>query len=295
MTAPDLKLWLVVLTLASQIAVFSFWAPYREWRRVRALEARYPREEYALAYRSTGQKPLWLRRLFAVLHALVGFGSIAFALTAPFELESMLSLMLYVLIAQLVVIVIDGLRAILIRRELRAGAQPAVRTAELRPRRIGDYVPMWLIAPAFVAWAVFAAVTTYALPRVQELVFWLTLPLVLVNVWLLVRMIQRIRGVLGFLRADPFMQAGDRRKVGQLHAGQLFRGSIICSVVTSITLLGHTDVVHVDRAYLAIGLSLYLQFGLVCLSIWLRRFYARVDFSAYRLDLPPRPANAPPI
>jgi hypothetical protein len=108
-------------------------------------------------------------------------------------------------------------------------------------------------------------------------------------VLLLVRIVQRMRGFLTFQRADPYMTPPDRLKVGQMHASRLFRVSTIYSVLASILLLEASGKAYIDGTYVAVALSVYLQFGFVLVGLWLRKFYAEVDFDAYREGPPSGP------
>ena len=188
------------------------------------------------------------------------------------------------LLVQLLPLYIALPLAIRINRDLRSMPPPSPRSAELRKWRVTDFIsPLWIglgIAVGVLSVACAVAVHLYR-PGTQGIIF--------TGIVSGVVLLFMSHAVFGFgqaitTRADPFMSQADTFRVRQRVYRTLFVGNPAFGALLTLSLLHNSGLVHIDVAYLFMGLSVICQLsGLDLVSRQNRDLDTR-DFSVYRAD-----------
>ena len=157
---------LVTPVFAAQIMVLSIWAPFQLHEAYSRLKHQYPPSDYPRLYpvapltneRFTSM--LLVVRLVIVLASMTLFAVELFAGRGPHTLARTL---VWSLLAQSVPALMRLPWQLALARAFRAMPPPPVRSAELRPTRLTEFVPLPLIAAGMAAAAasMVGAVTLY--------------------------------------------------------------------------------------------------------------------------------------
>ena len=283
----DYQFLLIAVVFAAQVAVLSFYAPIR-WQQYHAqLFKRYPREEYPRLHPLPKEE---LERKFAIfrpMHLIIGAGAILTFLGALIYADSfrgLAGLMQMCLFVQLLPLYIALPLAIRIKQGLSSMSPPSARSVELRKWRVTDFIsPLWIglgIAVGALSLACAVAVYLYR-PDTQGIVF-----TGIVSGVVLLAMSHALFGSGQAIttRADPFMSQADTFRVRQRIYRTLFVGNPAFGALLTLSLLHNAGLVHIDVAYLFVGLSFICQlYGLDLVSRQNRDLITR-DFSVYRAD-----------
>ena len=276
----------IAVVFASQIAVLSFFTPYRR-RKIHALMTMsYPPSEYPRLYPVAKERMNRMLAFFKPVHFAIGVGSIVtlFAGLAFAESpEQFGRWMFYCLTLQVLPMYVSLPWAIKVQRAFRAMPPPSVRSAELRQWRVNDFVSPFWITLGLVGQALALTCTAVAYihqPDTLRLVIFSSL----VSVLLLLRMSYVLLGPAPLMRPDPYMAPADTFRLRQRRFKMLFRGGAVMGAYIALMLLYSAQLLHFDFGFIWAGVSIVFQLlGLALVSAQGRDLNTR-DFTVYRPD-----------
>jgi len=287
---PDFTWFLIAAVFGSQVIVLSFLTPLRRRRNFARLLTHYPPEEYPRLYPVPKQQ--MQRRLSRVMPLHYAVGAIA-ALTLVIGLKHQVGSLelsrrlLCCLMAQMLPAYLNTPWMIKVARQFRAMPPPAVRSAQLRPWRICDFVsPLWIgIGLGAQLLALGSAVIAY-LHRSQALL--VAAFCTILSSALLLRMLWRLLGRAAFPRSDPYMSAPDLFRARQLRFRLLFQGGAALGVYLAFVVLNQAQLVHLDFRYVIAAVSVAVQLIWFASVAAQGRALATRDFSVYRAETGPQ-------
>jgi hypothetical protein len=286
MTLSDSRTVVAVAAALTQIVLFSFLLPWLRWRRLVRIKHRYPLAEHPRLHRMFGATSGPAHHFTQILAPLIGFLGLSLLVWALRSATPPITLARWAYLFMLVQLVpfLPHLPLYLrVRRALRTQPPPVVRTAELSPRRITNYVSTLDIALALCGEGAFAIVCALYLPAFSGRILAGTVALVVINVLLLARIFYRLRGNLRFHTADTRMSTQDRKMIGSFQMRVLFRYVTGYSVLSSIVVLTGAGKVS-DPVYVFVVPSLFIQMVFLFFSIATSRFSETVDLSVYQVN-----------
>jgi hypothetical protein len=292
----DVTTGLVAATFAAQILVISFIVPARFRRYLALMFERYPEREFPRLYPISRRR---MERLMAVhkrLHLVVGIaGVVALTLGAFYarNVTKLAGVMVGYMLVQYVPVLFRLAWTIRLARAFRAMPLPNVRTVELRQWRAVDFVSPLAIGAGLSGsgMALLMAAFTYSQALVGR---GAALYSVIVNGWMLFRMLYVLFTPVAFGRTDPFMSQADVFQARRQRFRLLFVGGACLGAYFSFLLLYVAGLVRLELAYVCAG------FSILCQAMFLRAVSAtfrsldRRDFSVYRAEDGIRPAELLP-
>ncbi|HTV79876.1 MAG TPA: hypothetical protein VMF03_16610 [Steroidobacteraceae bacterium] len=286
-----IQIVLIAVVFAAQIFVLSFLTPVRRHHFWALMFTRYPPGEYPRLYPIPRERIQRRLAFFRPMHRIIGVGAaiaLAVGLIKGVPAWELASWMLYCMVVQILPLYIGLPWSMKLIRAYRAMPPPSVRSAQLRPWRITDFVSPLLICLGLVAITAALACSVLAYRhRPQSLV--MVLLCGGASGLLLIQMLRLVVGPLPVVRVDPYMSDADTFRIRQTRFRNSFRGGMIFGLYFALIQLYFTHLIRFDLAYLAIGISLFFQlFGLRITSYQGRDLETR-DFSVYRADGNPQP------
>lgn len=283
-SAPTL---LVTTVFAAQILVLSVLVPYQFHRAYTTRKKRYPPSAYPRLYPVAPGEDERFNAILAVLRLVVVVASAArFAVDLVEDRgpAALARTMILVALAQAV----PGLLWLAWQRRLarafRAMPAPSVRSAELRPSRLTEFVPFPLIA-AGIAGSAISLVSAIALYRTDPDHSWLiSLYVLAVSGWLLLRMLMALRAPASMPRPDPYMTDADVFRARRQRLRALFAYSAVAGAAFTLVLLFRAGKLPVDIVTMSIGSSILAQVIIFSAArVVLQRLAVR-DASVYRAE-----------
>jgi hypothetical protein len=283
----DYQILLIAIVFASQIIVFSFYAPMR-WQQYHArLFEKYPPEQYPRLHPLPREE---LERKFAhfrPLHLIIGVGAALVFLGAFIYADSARGLagpMVMCLLAQVMLPLYIALPLELrIQKGLSSMPPPSPRSVELRKLRVTDFIsPMWVgLGLAMQALSLACAVAMFVYRPGTMGIF----PALIGSGVVLLAMGFALFGHrFVAARADPFMSHADTFRVRQRNYRGLFVIGAAFGAWGTFTLLYNAGLLQFDVAYWFVIFSVISQiYGLALVSERKRDLNTR-DFSVYRDD-----------
>ena len=286
--APDVQIVLIAVLFGSQVFVLSFFTPRRSRQYYALMFARYPPQEYPRLYPVPREK--MERRLALVMPLHIAIGGIS-AITLfvgiihGADSVELARRMFTCLFFQILPAYLTMFLMIRVAKAFRAIPPPSVRSVELRPWRVVDFVsPLWIgLGLAGQVSALTCGLVAYLHRREA-------LPMVLfcslISGAFLLRMLYVLLGRVTFKRADPFMSTADTFRVRQRRFRALFRGGAALGAFYTFALLYQAQLVRLDfnSAYLFVGLSVVFQLLWLAIVSAQGRDLETRDFSVYRAD-----------
>jgi hypothetical protein len=288
----DIQTVLIAILFGSQVFVLSFLTPRRSRQFHTLMFRRYPPEQYPKLYPVPRQKVQ--RRLDSMrpVHFAIGGGAaltLFISLIHGADSVELARRMFCWLLLQILPLYVSLIWMIKAARALRAMPPPRVRSVELRPWRIVDFVsPRW-IAIGLVGQVMALVCSMVAFLQRRE-----ALPMVLfcsiISGASLIRMVYVLLGRAAFTRADPYMSAADVFRVRQRRFRALFGGGGALGACFALMLLNRVQLVRFEQVYSFIGVSIAMQLVWLAVISAQSRDLDKRDFSVYRADGAPQAA-----
>ena len=290
----DITAGLVAATFAAQILTISFIVPARFRRYLALMFERYPEREFPRLYPISQERMQRQNDINRILHLLIGIGGVVVlargALVSRDGAELARVMILYALI-QYVPVLFRLSWVIRLGRAFRAMPLPSVRSVELRQWRAADFVSPKVIGAGLFGSGL--ALMTAGLTYSQSIAArGLVLFSVVVNGWILFRMLYVLFTPVTFGRTDPFMSEADVLHARRQRFRLLFAGGACLGAYFSFALLYASGVVQFEFAYVCVGVSVLCQALFVWAVSTMFRSLERRDFSVYRAGDGIRPAEA---
>jgi hypothetical protein len=286
----DIQTVLIAFLFGSQIFVLSFLTPRRSRQFHARMFSRYPPEQYPKLYPVPRQKVQ--RRLDAMrpVHLAVGGGAAVTLFVSLIQGADSVELarrMFCWLLFQILPLYLSLIWMIKAARAFRGMPPPHVRSVELRPWRIVDFVSPLGIGLGLVGQVMALACSMVAYLQRRE-----ALPMVLfcsiISGALLIRMIYLLLGRAAFTRADPYMSAADTFRVRQRRFRAFFGGGAALGACFAFMLLTQAQFVRFEQMYSFAGISIVIQLVWLALVSAEGRDLDKRDFSVYRADGAPQ-------
>jgi hypothetical protein len=279
---------LIAAAFASQILVCSFLTAWRFSRAWALVRQKYPPAEYPRLY-PFAYEQLFLQ--FSILRGLriaIGVGAtaaLAFGLLQGITTRRLSEFMMWALGAQLLPSLIYLPMYFRMMRAIRAMPVPAVRSAELRQWRLADFVaPAWVVS-GITASIVALATTAYLYNdnphrNPGALAFGL-----LVNGWLLLRMLYVVLRPPAMRRPDPYMSDDDVFRARRMRLRMLFVMAAFLGPYFAFMQIWGAGKLHIDRIYVDVGVSILCQLMSWRMSHRVLKELSRTrDLSRYRAE-----------
>ena len=288
----DIRTVLIAIFFGSQVFVLSFLTPRRSRQFHALMFRRYPPEQYPKLYPAPREK--LQRRLDSMrpVYLAIGGGAAVTLLVSLIHGADSVELarrMFCWLLLQILPLYICLFWMISADRALRAMPPPYVRSVELRPWRIVDFV-----SPLWIGLGLVGQVLALACSRVAYLHRREALPMVLfcsiISGALLIRMSYVLLGGAAFTRPDPCMSAADIFRVRQQRFRGLFGGGAALGASFAFMLLNQAQLVRFEQVYGLIGASIAMQLVWLAVISSQNRDLDKRDFSVYRADGAPQAA-----
>jgi hypothetical protein len=284
--SPDFETSLMTVVFASQIGVLSFFTPYRRRRNHEFMVTSYPPAEYPRLYPVPKEAMDRRLALFRPVHFAIGVASVAALVAGLLYAGSPAQYgfwMIGCLLAQILPMYISMPWALKVARAFRAMPPPRVRSVELRPWRILDFVsPVWVVLGlGLQALALTCAVVAY---QHQARTLRVGVFCGVISSALLLRMCYLLLGPVPLTRTDPYMTPEDTFRVRKRRFTLLFCGGGALAAFNAFILLYGAHFMRFDYGYIWAGMSISFQLtGLALVSAQRRELQTR-DFSVYRLE-----------
>jgi len=278
---------LVTTVFAAQILVLSVLVPYQFHKAYSRLKERYPPSAYPRLYPVAPGKGQRFNAILLVVRLLIVTASTAIFAVDLVEGHGPVALartMICVTLAQAVPALVWLIWQQRMARAFRAMPAPPVRSAELRPSRLTDFVPLPVIA-AGIAGPVVSLVSAIALYRTDpDQLRVIALYVLVVSGWLVLRMLMALRAPGSMPRPDPYMTDADVFRARRQRLRVLFVVSAVMGVAFTLILLFQAGRLPVDIVAISIGCSILYQLVLLGTTrVVLRRLAVR-DASVYRAE-----------
>lgn len=283
----DIQIVLIVCVFASQILVLSFVTPRRRNQLYSLMFTRYPPQEYPRLYPVTPERIQRIQSFFKPLHVVFGIGAavtLGTGLVRGIAAPELARWMLICLLVQILPLYLALPWSIKWTKAYRAMPPPSVRSAELRPWRIVDFVSPLRIGLGLLGaeLALVCAVLAYLhRPQVLIVILWCAG----FSGWLLLRMIYVLFRPMRFGRLDPYMSTTDTFRARQRRFRFLFSAGTILGGFFSLIVLYDAQLIRFDRVYLLVGISIVFQLIGIALVLAQSRDLRTRDFSVYRGDV----------
>jgi hypothetical protein len=276
---------LVTIVFAAQLLVLSVLVPYLFHKAYSRLKETYPPAAYPRLYPvAPGDVERFNTILMAVRLVVVVASTTKFAvdLVEGHGPAALAQTMIWILLAQAVPALVRLPWQLRMARAFRAMPAPSVRSAELRRSRLSDFVPSPLIAAGIAGAGVsmVGAIALYTTDPDQSRL--MTLYVLAVSGWLLLRMLLALRAPGSIPRPDPYMTDADVFRARRQRLRMLFMLAAVVGVALTKRLLFITGRLPVDIIAICVGCSILCQ--LVYLGtarVVLRTLKVR-DASVYR-------------
>jgi hypothetical protein len=282
----DIQTVLIAILFASQVFVLSFLTPRRSRQFNALMFRRYPPEQYPKLYPVPREKVQ--RRLDSMKPLYLAAGGVA-AITLFVSLihgadsVELARRMFCCLILQILPLYVSLIWTIRAARAFRAMPPPHVRSVELRPWRVVDFVSRLWIGLGLVGQVMALACSVVAYLHRREALL-MVLFCSIISGALLIRMIYVLLGRAAIRRADPYMSAADIFRVRQRRFQGLFGGGAALGACFAFMLLNQAQLIRFEQVYGLIGASIVMQLvWLAVISAQSRQLDKR-DFSVYRAD-----------
>jgi hypothetical protein len=287
----DIQTVLIAIVFASQILVLSFLTPRLRNHFYARMFTRYPPQEYPRLYPVPPERIRRIQSCFKPLHWTLGLGAavtLGVGLIRDMAAPDLARWMFYCLLLQILPLYLALPWSIKWAKAYRAMPPPSVRSAELRPWRMVDFVSPLRIGLGLFGLGL-SLVCAMAAFRHRPQVLILCLWCASFSSLLLLRMIYVLFRPTGVGRPDPYMSATDifgarqRRFRAQFAFGAVFGG------IFSALVLYAAQLIRLDQAYLLVGISIVFQLLGIALVSAQRRDLQTRDFSVYRGESAPQP------
>ncbi len=279
---------LIACIFASQILVLSFLTPIRRNFLYARMFTRYPPQQYPRLYPVPRERIERIQSFFKPLHVVIGCAAavtLVLGLIQGIAAPRLAYWMFLCMLAQMLPLYLALPWSIKWAKAFRAMPPPSVRSAELRPWRVLDYVSPLRIGLGIsgAGLALVCSLLAY-LHRPQLLTT--ILALAVISGMLLLRMIYVLFSATGFgrLRADPYLSPADTFRVRQMRFRGLYGAGAVFGALFSVELLYLAQLIRFDVVYLLIGLSVLFQLLAIGLVSAQNRDLQTRDFSVYRDD-----------
>lgn len=288
---PEIQIVLVAVIFALQIFVLSFLTPQRRHHFWALMFSRYPPQEYPRLYPVPRERIQRRLAFFRPMHKIIGAGAaiaLLVGLIRHVPAWQLASWMILSMIVQILPLYIGMPWSIKLMRAYRAMPPPSVRSAQLRPWGITDFVSPLLMCLGLLGAGISIACSVVAYMHRPHSLVMILLSLAM-NGMLLIRMLRLAFGPVPVVRLDPYMSDADTFRLRQARFRTAFRVGVILGPYFGLMQLYTAHLVRFDLAWLAIGVSILFQlFGLGLMSAQGRDLQTR-DFSVYRADGAPQP------
>jgi hypothetical protein len=278
---------LVTVVFAAQILVLSVLVPYQFRKANSRLMERYPPRAYPRLYPVVPGEIERFNAILAVVRLVIvvaGTATFAVHLAEGRTPADLARTMVWVALAQTVPGLVWARWQLRMARKARAMPAPPVRSAELHPSRLTDFVPLPLIA-AGIAGSVLSLVSAIALYRTDPGRQWVTVVSVLAfSGWVLPRMLIALRAPGSIPRPDPYMTDGDVFRTRRQRLRGLFMGSAVVGASCTLILLFKSGRLPVDIVAICIGCSILCQLIYLGAARVVLRTLAMRDASVYRAE-----------
>jgi hypothetical protein len=286
-----IQIVLIVCVFASQILVLSFFTPRRRNHFYSLMFTRYPPQEYPRLYPVTPERIQRIQSFFKPLHVVFGSGAavaLGVGLVRGLAAPELARWMFFCLLVQILPLYLALPWSIKWTKAYRAMPPPSVRSAELRPWRIVDFVSPRLIGLGLLGagLALVCCVVAY-LHRPQALI--MILWCAGFSGWLLLRMIYVLFRPMSFGRLDPYMSTTDTFRARQRRFRFQFSAGAVLGGFFSLIVLYGAQLIGFDQVYLLVGSSIVFQLLGIVLVLAQGRDLATRDFSVYRAESVPQP------
>jgi hypothetical protein len=281
----DFPTALIVAVFASQILVMSFIAPRIYSRAVKSSQQRHPPQEYPKLYPIAPETLTRQNRFLGILHLVIGSTGAAVlvvSLARGTNARDLAGSMLLVYLAQLLPPLLRLPLQLKLLRAMRAMPAPAVRSAELRHWRVVDFIPRLLIGLGLAASALALACTAYFLLRPSPVQYQLLLFSLVINGYLMLRMLFVLLRPIAIPRPDPYMSADDLFQSRRTRLRILFGGAVFMGVYAAFMQLYAAGLVRLDFLYICAGVSILCQLLILRVVQLAQRALAGRDLTAYR-------------
>jgi hypothetical protein len=282
----DIQTVLIALVFASQILVLSCLTPRRRNHFYALMFTRYPPQEYPRLYPISPERIQHIQSFFKPLHLIFGIGAagtLGVGLIRGMPAPELARWMLYCMLVQILPLYLALPWSIKWTKAYRAMPPPRMRSAELRPWRIVDFV-----SPLRIGLGLFGL----GLALVCAVAAHLHRPhLLILSVWcasfsglLLLRMIYVLVRPIHLGRPDPYMSATDTFRARQHRFRIQFRVGAVFGGFFSLIELYLAQLIRLDGVYLLIAISILFQLIGIGLVLAQGRDLKTRDFSVYRGD-----------
>jgi hypothetical protein len=289
----DVPTALVAATFAAQVLTMSFVVPARFRRYFALLFERYPQREFPRLYpvpQEQMEQSIAMHKPIYVATGVAGLLVLGVGLSAGAEAVTLARLMTYYMLVQFMPLLSRLVWSMRVARAFRAMTPPPVRSAELRRTRVTEFVPPMAIvfgllgSSSGLACAAFGYTRSASLAQVAFAV--------IVNGWLLGRMVYVLATPVTLGRVDPYMSEEDVFRARRQRLRLLFGGGGALGAYASFMLLYGAHVVRFDFAYLCAVASLLSQAVVLLAAARTLRTLEERDFSVYRSRDGIQPAGA---
>jgi hypothetical protein len=193
--------------------------------------------------------------------------------------------MIWVAIAQMLTILLFGAQQIRLAKALREMPAPAVRSAELRPWGVVDFVPkVWITLGVTMSALSLACVAYYFFQNPSRNITPLHTLVFALNALLLARMLYVLTRPVVMAIPDPYMAAEDVFRGRQQRLRLLFRGATIMGAYSVFMEVYGAGQLRFDWMYLAAGVSVLGQLLSVRMTHLVQSAITRRDLSPYRAE-----------
>lgn len=279
--------FLVTTVFATQILVLSVLVPYQFRRACSRLKERYPAREYPRLYPVGPAEVVRFNAILAVVRlviVLTGTTLFGVDLVEGRDPADLAHTMLCVLLAQTVPAFVRLRWELRMARAFRTLPAPPVRSAELRPSRLSDFVPLPLVV-AGLAGVLVSLVSAIALYGTHLARLRIAAVIVLAySGWTSVRMLIALKAPGSTPRPDPYMTDADVFRARRLWLRNLFVGAAVVGAVLAVILLFLAGRLPVDFVAIQIGASILSQLGYLGYAQAVLRTLAVRDASVYRAE-----------
>ena len=280
---------LVVAVFVSQILVLSVLVPYRFHRAYSRLKEKYPPQDYPKLYPVGPAEVARFNAILAVVRlviVLVGIARFAVQWAEGDDPADLAQTMMWVAIAQAVPALLRLRWELRVARAFRAMPAPAVRSAELRASRLGDFVPLPLVLAGVgglvlsLGSAVFLYVTDPDQPRIVAVAIFV----LAYSGWLLARIVIALNAPGSSPRPDPYMTDADVFRARRLRLRVLFTVAAAVGIGLTLIVLFQAGMLPVDIVAIRIGASILYQLVYLGTTQAVMKTLAMRDTNVYRVE-----------
>jgi hypothetical protein len=284
----DFLLILVTAMFASQIVVCSFVSAWRFSRAEQLAREKYPPAEYPRLYPLPPKQMQREHRMRMTVRVAIGVAAaavLAIDLLQGIGATRLATHMIFVAMAQVLPTLLFFPQHLRLARALRDMPAPAVRSAELKPWRLTDFVSPGLIAAGIitsalslvsVTWFHFHSISPHSMP--------MSAYSFVINALLLARMLYVLLTPIVMARPDPYMTAEDVFLARQRRLRMLFRAGTVLGAYVAFMQLYAAGYVRFDYAYLAMGVSLMCQMLSLRMTQMITSTISERDLAPYRAE-----------